>query len=266
MKGKVLEKKEDLNKGIPAIKDLYQAGSHFGHLKSRSDARSKSFVFTYRNKVAVIDLNKTIESLKTGLDFIKENAQNGAQFLFVGTKMQAQQLIKEVAVATDQPYIIERWPGGLISNFEVVSKTIKKMISTKKDLAEGKLEHLKKKERLKIEKDLAKTKRIFGGLEKLTKKPDLVFLIDANKESNAVAESRQSGIPIVALCDTTSNPREITHPIVANDDSIATIKLVLDLVSDTIKANYKAPVVEEEKIDERVQKVFKKTPERNKRG
>jgi len=264
MKEKVLEKKENWCGGIPTIKDLYKAGSHFGHLKSRSDARSKSFVFTYRNKVAVIDLNKTIKSLEVALDFIKENSQKGAQFLFVGTKMQAQGPIKQIAEATNQPYIIERWPGGLISNFGIVSKTIKKMITTEKDLAEGKLEHLKKKERIKIEKDLTKTKRIFGGLEKLAKKPDLIFLIDAKEESNAVAEGKQSGIPVIALCDTTSNPREVAYPIVANDDSVATIKLVLDLVLDVIKTNYKAPVTEE-KVDERVDKILKKAPEKTKK-
>jgi len=251
---------------LPTIKDLYKAGSHFGHLKSRSDARSKPFVFTYRNKVAVIDLSKTIKSLETALEIIKENASKGAQFLFVGTKMQAQGPIKEIADTTDQPYIIERWPGGLISNFEIVSKTIKKMIATEKDLAEGKLDHLKKKEHLKIEKDLTKTKRVFGGLKKLVRKPDVIFLIDAKEESNAVAEAKRSGIPVVALCDTTSNPREVTYPIVANDDSIATIKVVLDLVTQAIKTNYKAPVVEEGKVDERVDKVLKKAPEKIKKG
>jgi len=245
---------------MPTVRDLYKAGSHFGHLKSRSDARADEYVFTHRNKVAVIDLDRTIQALEKALEFVKEQAARGAQFLFVGTKAQARDTIKQTAEVLGQPYIIERWPGGLISNYDVVVKSIKKMLATEKNLAEGKLEHLKKKERLKIEKDLAKTRRIFGGLEKLSRKPDVLVLVDVKEESNAVAEAKQAGIEVVALCDTTSNPREVKYPIVANDDSIATIKLILGLIGDAVKANYKAPVVKEaeEKVDARVEKALEK--------
>jgi len=245
---------------LPTIKELYKAGAHFGHLRSRSDARSRDFIFTYRNRVAVIDLEKAIKSIETTLQFIQRVSQEGGQFIFVGTKMQAKDEIKRVADELKMPYIIERWPGGLITNFEVVDKSIKKMMKTEKDLSENKLDHLKKKERLKIEKDLAKTRKIFGGLSTMSQKPDALIVIDAKEELIAINEAKKANVPIIAICDTNSNPRSIEYPIVVNDDSRSTIILIMNLIQQTIKQNFKSKRIESDEAGERAKKALDPKP------
>jgi small subunit ribosomal protein S2 len=238
---------------MPDIKELFKAGAHFGHQRSRTDARSSRFIYGFQNKIAVIDLSKTRELLEKALEFIKAQAKEGALFLFVGTKLQAKDKVKEVAEALKMPYVIERWPGGLLTNFEVVSKSVKKMIQTQNDLAENKYEHLTKNERLKIERNLKKTQVIFGGLGNLERLPDILFVVDAARESAAIREAKRKGVAVVAICDTDANPAEIDYPIVANDDSRMLINLVLDLAAQTIKENYKEkPVVSDSK--ERLEK------------
>lgn len=228
----------------PSLEDLFKAGAHFGHSKSRSDARSHRFVYTYRNKISIIDLEKTQAMLQKALDHIEELSKSGSTFLFVGTKLQAKDKVKEVAEKLKMPYVIERWPGGLLTNYEIINKTIRKMVKTEADLAEDKLDYLKKKEKVKLEKDLRKMNNIFGGLKNLERKPDALVVIDAKQENNAIAEAKKSGIDVIALADTNANPKDIDYPIVANDDSKATIALMLDLISETIEKNYKAKVVE----------------------
>ena len=229
---------------LPTLEELFKAGAHFGHSKSRSDARSHRFVYTYRNKISIIDLEKTQSMLKKALDFIEEEAKKGSVFLLVGTKLQAKDKVKEVADKLKMPYIIERWPGGLLTNYDILNKTIRKMIKTEADLAEQKLDYLKKKEKVKLEKDLRKMNNVFGGLKGLEKKPDVLIVVDARQEENAIAEAKKSGIPVVALADTNANPKEIDYAVVVNDDSKATISLILDLISQTVEKNYKAKVVE----------------------
>ena len=229
---------------IPTLEELFKAGAHFGHSKSRSDARSHRFVYTYRNKISIINLEKTQEMLQKALDYIEEQARSGSVFLFVGTKLQAKEKVKETAEKLDMPYVIERWPGGLLTNYAIISKTIKKMVKSETDLAEEKLDYLKKKERVKLEKDLRKMNNIFGGLKKMDKKPDVLIVVDAKQEQNAIAEAKKSHIKVIAMADTNANPREIDFPIVANDDSKATISLILDLMTQTIEKNFKAKVVE----------------------
>lgn len=261
MKEKTLEKKENWCGGLPTIKDLYKAGAHFGHLRSRSDARSNDYVFTYRNRVAIIDLKQTINQLAEALRYVAEKSRNGAQFLFIGTKMQAFDLVKETAEELGQSFIGERWPGGLLTNFEIVEKSIKKMVKTEKDLAENKLDYLKKKERVKIEKDLAKTRRIFGGLRDITRKPDVLIAVDAHREEIAIAEAKKAGVRVIAVCDTNSNPKIIDYPILANDDSRSTIKMILNLFAQTIKENYKAKDTGSADVEERAQKALSEKPE-----
>lgn len=246
---------------LPTIKDLYKAGAHFGHLRSRSDARSNEYVFTYRNRVAVIDLAQTINQLDTVLKYVANKSQEGAQFLFIGTKMQSRDLIEETAKDLKQLFIGERWPGGLLTNFEVVEKSIKKMVKTEKDLAENKLDHLKKKERVKIEKDLSKQRRIFGGLRDITRKPDVLIVVDAHEEQIAIAEAKKAGVCVIALCDTNSNPKIIDYPVLANDDSRSTIKLILGLFSQTIKENYKVKETASDNVEDRAEKALNEKPE-----
>lgn len=241
-------------KNLPTIKDLFAAGAHFGHRRNHTDARTHQYVFGYRNKVAVINLEKTIEQIKLALNEVKTVAENGGAFLFVGTKLQAKDLVKQTAEQLDQSYIVERWPGGLLTNFDVIIKGIKKMNETEKNLAENKYEHLKKKEILKIEKDLAKQKGIFGGLSKMDRRPDMLVVVDAKAEEISIAEARREGTKVIAICDTNSNPKTVDYPIIANDDSKKTIELILSLITDQIKTNFKPrAVATDERIEEKLE-------------
>jgi small subunit ribosomal protein S2 len=240
---------------IPTLADLFKSGAHFGHRRNHTDARSHKFVHSYKNKVAVINLEKTVEQLSVALSEIRALAAKGATFIFVGTKLQAKDIVKKTAEELSSQYIIERWPGGLLTNFDVIIKGIKKMNKTEDDLANNKLSHLKKKEILKIQKDLAKQKNIFGGLKNLTGKPDMVIVVDAKQEDIAIKEATKESIPVTAICDTNSNPGIVSYPIVANDDSRKTIELILGLIRDEIKANLKSKVIDEEAaVEERVKK------------
>jgi small subunit ribosomal protein S2 len=239
------------------IKELFKAGAHFGHQRSRTDARSSDYIYSFKNKIAVIDLEKTQKSINDVVNFISKEAQNGATFMFVGTKLQAKEAVKKHATELKMPYVIERWPGGLVTNFDVVFKSIKRMVKTEKDLAEGKYDHLKKKERLKMDKDLKKSEMIFGGLKELERMPDVLIAVDVVNEAIAVREAKNKKIPVIALCDTNSNPKEIDYPIVSNDDSRSTIDLILGILAKTIKENYKEKVKETE-VQERVEKSIEK--------
>jgi len=248
-----------MNTQIPTIKELFKVGAHFGHHRERTDARTHPFVFTYKNKISIINLEQTREMIGKSLEIIEDIASKGGKFLFVGTKFQAKTKVKEVAEATKQPYIIERWPGGLLTNFSEVSKSIKKMQKIEEDFAENKYEHLTKRERLEIERNLKKTQIIFGGLKELTRKPDVVIIVDAKEEMNALLEAKKAGVRVIALCDTNANPKIIDQPIILNDDSKSTIELILNLFAEAIKKNYKEAPKEDSDMEERIEKVEKKT-------
>lgn len=233
------------------IKTLFKAGAHFGHQRSRTDARSAKYIYAFKNKIAVIDLVKTQKLIEDALVFVEKTAKQGGTFIFVGTKLQAKEFVKKAAVETKMPYIIERWPGGLLTNYEMVTKSIKKMVKTTEDLAENKLDHLKKAERLKIEKDLIKSENIFGGLRELSRMPEAIIVVDATKEDIVIKEAKVKGIPVVALCDTNCNPSTIDYPIVTNDDSRAAIELIIGMIAETIKDNFQAKV--EAKTEERLE-------------
>jgi small subunit ribosomal protein S2 len=238
------------------IKELFKAGAHFGHQKSRTDARSSDYIYGFKNKIAVIDLVKTQKSINEALNFVAKEAANGGTFLFVGTKLQAQEAVRKFAGELVMPNVTERWPGGLLTNFDVVIKSIKRMIKTEKDLVEGKYDHLTKAERLKMDKDLKKSETIFGGLRTLERMPNALVIVDASKETIAINEARVKGIPVIAICDTNTNPRVIDFPIVANDDSRASVDLILGMIAKEIKENYKPRVKEE--TEERVEKAIEK--------
>lgn len=231
---------------IPSVKDLYKAGAHFGHRRNHTDARSHKFIFGYKNKVAVIDLEKTIVLIESALKEVAKVASEGSGVIFVGTKLQVKDLVQKAAESIDQSYVIERWPGGLITNYEMVSKRIKEMIRVEKELVEGKYDTLKKKEKLKIEKDLKKAHEIFGGLKNLERKPGLIFVVDAKKEMIAIKEGKKDKIPVIGICDTNSNPQTVDFPIVANDDSKQTVEILLNLVAETYKTNFKPKEIVEE--------------------
>jgi len=248
-----------------SIKELFKAGAHYGHQRSRTDARSSDYIYAFKNKVAVIDLEKTQKAINDISNFVSKKASEGSIFLLVGTKLQAQEAIKKHAEELKMPYVISRWPGGLITNFDVVIKSIKRMVKTEKDLAEGKFDHLTKNEKLKIEKNLKKSENIFGGLKNLERMPDVLIVVDAINEQIAIKEANHKNIPVIALCDTNSNPKVIDYPIVSNDDSRSTIDLIIGILAKTIKENFKEKVQQTE-VEERVEKAIEKSKETTKDG
>lgn len=245
------------------IKTLFKAGAHFGHQKSRTDARSSDYIYSFKNRIAVIDLAKTRDMINDTLNFIAKKAQEGSTFLLVGSKLQAKEIIKRTATEIEMPYVIERWPGGLVTNFETVSRSIRKMVKTEEELAQNKFDHLTKNERLKIEKNLQKSDVIFGGLRNLKKIPDVIVVVDAKKEEIAIKEANNKKIPTVGICDTNTNPKILDYPIVSNDDSRAAIELIIGLIGKTIKENYK-PQIKSEDVEERLEKKLEAKPESKK--
>lgn len=214
---------------------MLKAGMHFGHKTSKWNPKMAPYIFTQRHGVHIIDLIKTQKLLGQALEFIEKFSQEGKTILFVGTKMQVKELIKKIAINTNNHYVVEKWMGGTLTNFPVVKKVIKKYNTLTSDKANGRLEKYTKKERVDIDKDLAKLELKVGGLKNLNKLPDALFIWDITKEKNAVQEARRKNIPIIAVCDTNANPEGINYPIPSNDDATKTIKLILSLVEDTIK-------------------------------
>lgn len=219
---------------IPTIEEMLKAGMHFGHRTSKWHPKMAPFIFTSRNGVHIIDLTKTSKKLEEALDFIKKNIIEGKTVLFVGTKDQVKAEMKAMSLEAGVPFVTEKWLGGFLTNFGVIKKLIKKY----KDLSEkkltGKLDKYTKKERLDIDREIAKLDARVGGLVNLTKVPDAMFIWDIKKEKTALAEARKKNIPVIAVCDTNVNPEGISYVIPANDDASKTIKLVLNTIKEAV--------------------------------
>jgi len=219
----------------PTILELLQAGVHFGHQKGRWHPKMEPYIFTERNGVHIIDLEKTIAKLEIAAEFASKVAQNGGVILFVGTKKQGQKIIEKYAKESGMPFITERWVGGLFTNYATVSKLIKKLRSLKEQRDSGALAKYTKKEQVMIGKEIERLHKMVGGLENMTKMPDAVFILDVKKEKTAVAEARKRKVPIIAFCDTNINPEILTYPIPANDDAVNSIELIIKVIAEAIK-------------------------------
>ncbi len=227
------EKKTKNNETIDA---MFKAGAHFGYQKSRRDASTSSFIFGTKNKVEIIDLEKTNEQLEKALEFVKSLAKAGKQILFVGGKNEARNAIKIGAMSVDMPYVDGRWIGGAITNFPEIKKRIAKFEDLQKQKEKGELSKYTKKERLLIDREIENLDIMFSGIVSMKEAPKALFVIDPKKEFIAVAEAKKAGIPVVALANTDCNIKEIDFPIVANDASVSSISF---FVSEIVKA-YKA--------------------------
>ena len=225
---------------IPTIEQMLKAGMHFGHRTSKWHPKSAPFIFTQRHGVHIIDLVKSRELLAEALDFMQKLVQEGKVILFVGTKMQAKKAIKNLAEETEMPYVVEKWMGGCLTNFLVIKKMIKKYNDYIRDKNAGKLDRYTKKERTDLEKEMTKLELKVGGLTNLNKTPDALFIWDIINEKTAVLEAKKKNIPIIAICDTNTNPTGINYPIPSNDDATKTIKLLTNTIKENIleaKAN-----------------------------
>ena len=220
---------------MPTVLELLQAGVHFGHQKGRWHPKMKEYVFTERGGVHVIDLEKTLIKLEDATNFLRDTAQKGGVILFVGTKKQGQTILKKYANEAGMPYIVERWIGGLFTNFSQVGKLIKKFKKLTEEKESGALAKYTKKEQVEFQKQTEKLNKFVGGLGDMRKIPDAVFVLDAKKEKTAIVEARKRNVPVVGFCDTNINPENLDYPIPANDDAIKSIELITRLAAEAIK-------------------------------
>ncbi len=213
---------------------MLQSGVHFGHHVSRWHPKMKPFIYGDRNQIHIIDLEKTEEQLQLILPVVKQMAAEGKQILFVTTKPQARELVKQAAIACGMPYLTERWLGGLLTNFAEIKKLIKKYNTLKEKQAKGELGNYTKKEQLEIAKELEKMDTYLAGLSTLERMPDALFIPAVQREKTAVVEANKMNVPIIGICDSNANPVKVTYPIPANDDAVKSITLMVDLVSKAI--------------------------------
>jgi len=217
--------------------EMLKAGVHFGHKTTKWNPKMASFIFGVRNDTHIIDLEKTIIKLNEALVFVKKLAKANGIIVFVGTKKQAKAYIKEIAIKINMPYVADRWIGGLLTNFSIISKQIRLMEQLEMDLKSGALDKYTKKERVMIEKKIKKLNQKFGGLRLLKKLPDAVFVTDINEDRIAVNEAREKNIPIIALADTNTDPGLVTYPIPANDDALSSIKIIMNKIAEEYETN-----------------------------
>ena len=225
---------------IPSLLEMLKSGVHFGHQTSKRHPKMAPYIYAERSGVNIIDLEQTRAKLDEALKFVEQITANGGVILFLGTKKQARELVKTAAIACDSPYIVARWIGGTITNFENVSKLIRKLTQLEQSAQSGDWKKYTKKEQVAFTKELNKLNDFVGGIKLMNKLPKALFVVDIKKEKTAVAEANKKGIPIIALVDTNVNPQLVQYPIPANDDAIKSIQLISQLVSDTIRASKKA--------------------------
>ena len=214
----------------PTFEQLLEAGCHFGHLKRKWNPAMAPYIFMERNGIHIIDLYKTAAKLEEAAAALKNIVKSGKKVLFVATKKQAKQVVADHAEAINLPYVIERWPGGMLTNFPTIRKAVKKMTNIDKMEKDGTYDNLSKRERLQISRQRAKLEKTLGSIADLNRLPSALFVIDVMKEHIAVAEANRLGIPVFGMVDTNSNPDNIDFVIPANDDASKSIELVLDTV------------------------------------
>ncbi len=216
------------------IKDLLEAGLHFGHRSRRWNPKMKPFIFGKKSGIYVIDLEKTLERLRIASGVIRNTTESGQDILFVGTKPQARPIVEEEATRCGAFYVTERWIGGLLTNFEVVSTRIARMVDLERMIKEGDYGEATKKEAILLQREHRKLTKMFGGVKEMDRLPGVLFIIDPAREETALAEARRLGIPVVALIDTNGNPDLIDYPIPGNDDALRSIKLISSAVADAV--------------------------------
>jgi small subunit ribosomal protein S2 len=216
------------------MKSLLEAGVHFGHETKRWNPKMKKYIFGAKNGIYIIDLSKTQNAVLTACDFLRTISSSGGYVLFVGTKKQAQEIIKEEASRCGMFYVTQRWLGGMLTNFQTIKKSIKRLLDIERMKEDGTMAKLAKKEVSKLNKEMFKLNKNLEGIRAMEKLPKAMFVIDAKKEDIAVKEAKTLGIPVVALVDTNSDPDKIRYVIPGNDDAIRSIKLVTGIIADSI--------------------------------
>lgn len=216
------------------MRELLEAGVHFGHQTERWDPKMKPFIYAARNNIHVIDLHKSIPLIEKAYNFIKQTVEGNGTLLFVGTKKQAQEAIAEEAKRCGMFYVNQRWLGGTLTNFKTLKKNIARLNEIEQMEKDGTFEKLPKNEVSKLKREHRKLERGLGGVRNMTQPPNVIYVVDSKKETIAIAEARKLGIPIVAIVDTNCDPNEVDYPVPANDDAIRSIKLLTSLMADAV--------------------------------
>ena len=213
---------------------LLEAGCHFGHLKRKWNPAMAPYIFMERNGIHIIDLHKTVAKVDEAAEALKQIAKSGKKVLFVATKKQAKQVVAEKAASVNMPYVIERWPGGMLTNFPTIRKAIKKMATIDKMTKDGTFDNLSKREKLQITRQRAKLEKTLGSIVDLTRLPSALFVVDVMKEHIAVREANRLGIPVFGMVDTNSDPNNIDYVIPANDDATKSVEVILGAICEAM--------------------------------
>ena len=229
------------------FKELLDAGVHFGHLKRKWNPAMAPYIFMERNGIHIIDLEKTVVKIDEAASAMKHIAKSGKKVLFVATKKQAKEIVAEKVKAVNMPYVTERWPGGMLTNFPTIRKAVKKMSSIDKMATDGTFLNLSKRERLQVTRQRAKLEKTLGSIIDLTRLPSALFIVDVTKEHIAVREAKRLGIPVFAMVDTNSDPSDIEFPIPANDDASKSISLIIGILCQAIEEGLSERKLEKDK-------------------
>ncbi|MFH1866967.1 MAG: 30S ribosomal protein S2 [Patescibacteria group bacterium] len=235
---------------IPSLMEMLKAGVHFGHQKARWHPKMKPYLYTHRQGVHIIDLEKTTAKLQKTLEFVKKVAAGGGLILFSSLKVQSHEIVKNAAQSVNMPYMTGRWLGGVFTNFSIIYKLIKKLDTMEADKKAGGWEKFTKKERLELEKERQNLQDLVGGIRNLNRLPQAVYLVGLREGKNALAEAKKVKVPVIAIADSNTNPSKVEYPIPANDDAIKSLQLITNLIveaikegqSDALKANATAEV------------------------
>ncbi|MDR2802588.1 MAG: 30S ribosomal protein S2 [Prevotellaceae bacterium] len=229
------------------FQDLLDAGVHFGHMKRKWNPKMAPYIFMEKNGIHIIDLHKTVLKIEEAANVMRQLARSGRKILFVATKKQAKEIVAEQAKAVSMPYVTERWPGGMLTNFPTIRKAVKKMNTLDKMVTDGTFETLAKRERLQVTRQRAKLEKNLGSIADLNRLPAALFVVDVQKESNAVKEANRLNIPVIAMVDTCCDPTSIDYVIPANDDAAKSIALVVSALCQAINEGSQESKVDKEK-------------------
>ncbi len=231
------------------FQELLDAGVHFGHLARKWNPKMAPYIFIERNGIHIIDLHKSIVKIDEAAEAMKELARSGRKILFVATKKQAKEVVAEKALSINMPSVTERWPGGMLTNFPTIRKAVKKMNTIDKMKEDGTFEKLAKRERLQVERQRAKLEKNLGSIRDMSRLPSALFVVDVQKEANAVKEANRLNIPVIAMVDTCCDPTPIDYVIPANDDATKSIEIIMDVLCKAIQEGLDERKLEKEKTD-----------------
>lgn len=231
-----------------SFNELLEAGAHFGHLRRKWNPAMAPYIFAEKNGIHIIDLNKTVVKIEEAANALKQIARSGKKVLFVATKKQAKEIVSDKVKAVNMPYVTERWPGGMLTNFATIRKAVRKMGQLEKMETDGTFENISKRERLMKSRERAKLETQFGSIADLTRLPSALFIVDISKEHIAVAEAKRLNIPTFAIVDTNSDPNQVDYAIPANDDASTSISHIIDIMTKAI-----AEGLSERKVDKEAQ-------------